>query len=115
MCQDFEQILLLVFSLFYKNYTFDLLFIRLLIIFFVFIGRLSFKLDNKFKLWQNINKQNQIAKIFSFDQNMILYPMSLGFFLFALRGDLFSAFSFATGLVISFLIAKKLIIIKCSL
>ena len=85
------------------------------IIFFVFIGRVSFMLDNKFKLWQNTNVQNQSIKKFSFDQNMILYPMSLGFFLFALRGDLFSAFSFATGLVISFLISKKLVIVKCSL
>jgi hypothetical protein len=85
------------------------------LIFFIFIGRISFKLDHKFKLWQNSFYQNQEALKFSFNQNMILYPMSLGFFLFALRGDLFSAFSFATGLVISFLIAKKLIIIKCSL
>ena len=84
-------------------------------VFFIILGRLSFKFDNKFKLWQKNNYQNQILGKFSFNQNMILYPMSLGFLLFALRGDLFSAFSFATGLVISFLIAQKIIIIKCSL
>ena len=84
-------------------------------IFFTFIGIISYKLDNKFNLWQKFYKKNQRLGRFTFDQNMVLYPMSLGFFLFALRGDLFSAFSFATGLVISFLIAKKIIITKCSL
>jgi len=84
-------------------------------IFFIFIGIISYKYDNMYRLRQNTMKKNQIDRKFSFDQNILLYPMCLGFFLFALRGDLFSAFSFATGLVISFVIARKLIIIKCAL
>ncbi|NQV78060.1 MAG: oligosaccharide repeat unit polymerase [Lutibacter sp.] len=85
------------------------------ILFTYALGYFTAKLDSKYTLINFFNLKYENGRIEDLFFNYIFYFSFLGIFLFILRGDLLSSFSYTVGIYISYKLAIKIFFSKLNL